>query len=151
MTLHDGAAGTLRSMASSTVETPRQFGTMEDARAMLLARFGYPDFRAPQVRAVQSVLSGIDALLILPTAGGKSLCYQVPALIRSGLTIVVSPLISLMKDQVEALTRRGVSAAFINSTLSADDVASRMARARDGSLKLLYLAPERMMAGRTLQ
>jgi len=118
---------------------------------MLPARFGYPDFRPPQIRAVESVLSGRDALIVLPTGGGKSLCYQVPALIRPGLTIVVSPLISLMKDQVEALTRRGVSAAFINSTLSASDVANRMAEARDGTLKLLYLAPERMVAGRTLQ
>jgi ATP-dependent DNA helicase RecQ len=142
----------LRSVMAVHVETsPRAFGTLEDARAMLLARFGYPDFRPPQIRAVESVLSGRDALIVLPTGGGKSLCYQVPALIRPGLTIVVSPLISLMKDQVEALARRGVSAAFINSTLSAADVASRMAQARDGSLKLLYLAPERMMAGRTLQ
>ncbi|MEQ1693014.1 MAG: RecQ family ATP-dependent DNA helicase, partial [Gemmatimonas sp.] len=128
----------------------QSFGTLDGARATLRARFGYPDFRPPQIRAVQSVLSGRDALIVLPTGGGKSLCYQVPALMRSGLTIVVSPLISLMKDQVDALARRGIAAAFINSTLTSSDVANRMASARDGALKLLYLAPERMEAGRML-
>ncbi len=127
------------------------FGTLDGARARLRDTFGYPDFRPPQIRAVQAVLSGRDALIVLPTGGGKSLCYQVPALVRSGLTVVISPLISLMKDQVDALERRGVSAAFINSTLSANEVANRMAKARDGSLTLLYLAPERMDAGRTTQ
>ena len=126
------------------------YGTLEEARATLLARFGYPDFRPPQIRAVQAVLSGRDALIVLPTGGGKSLCFQVPALVRTGLTIVVSPLISLMKDQVDALCRRGIAAAFINSTLASGEVANRMAAARDGSLKLLYLAPERMEAGGTL-
>ncbi len=127
------------------------FGTFDAARAVLRDKFGYPDFRPPQVRAVQAVLSGRDALVVLPTGGGKSLCYQVPALMRDGLTVVISPLISLMKDQVDALERRGLPAAFINSTLSSNEAADRMSRARDGSLKLLYLAPERMDAGRTLQ
>ncbi|HYW31095.1 MAG TPA: ATP-dependent DNA helicase RecQ [Gemmatimonas sp.] len=126
-------------------------GTLAEARATLRAHFGYPDFRAPQTRAIQSALSGRDALVVLPTGGGKSLCYQVPALMRAGLTVVVSPLISLMKDQVDALARRGLAAAFINSTLGAAEVADRMAQARDGSLKLLYLAPERIDSGRTLQ
>jgi ATP-dependent DNA helicase RecQ len=128
----------------------RAFGTLNDARTVLQATFGYPDFRAPQLPAVQAVLSGRDALLVLPTGGGKSLCYQIPALVRAGLTIVVSPLISLMKDQVEALARRAVPAAFINSSLSGAEAADRLARARDGSLRLLYLAPERLEAGRTL-
>lgn len=127
------------------------FGTLDGARATLRENFGYPDFRPPQIRAVQAVLSGRDALLILPTGGGKSLCYQVPALMRDGLTVVISPLISLMKDQVDALERRGIRAAFLNSTLSIADAASRMAQARDGTLKMLYMAPERMEAGRTLQ
>jgi len=131
--------------------TSAGYGTLELARATLRDTFGYPDFRPPQIRAVQAVLSGRDSLVVLPTGGGKSLCYQVPALVREGLTVVISPLISLMKDQVDALQRKGVSAAFINSTLSAGDVADRMARARDGSLRMLYLAPERMEAGRTLQ
>ena len=136
------------SPAVSQVISP--LGTLHDARSTLRTRFGYPDFRPPQLRAVQAVLSGTDALIVLPTGGGKSLCYQVPALMRDGLTIVVSPLISLMKDQVDALERRGVPAAFINSTLSASDVANRMGQAQDGALKLLYLAPERLDAGRTL-
>jgi ATP-dependent DNA helicase RecQ len=135
-----------------TVRPPSAtYGTLDLARARLLATFGYPDFRPPQIRAVQAVLSGRDSLVVLPTGGGKSLCYQVPALIREGLTVVISPLISLMKDQVDALQRKGVSAEFINSTLSVSDVADRMARARDGSLRMLYLAPERLEAGRTLQ
>ncbi len=125
-----------------------RFGTLEGARATLRVHFGYPDFRPPQIRAIQAALSGHDALVVLPTGGGKSLCYQVPALMRDGLTIVVSPLISLMKDQVDALERRGLDAAFINSTLTTGEVADRMARARDGSLKLLYLAPERIDASR---
>jgi ATP-dependent DNA helicase RecQ len=128
-----------------------RFGTLDEARATLREHFGYPDFRPPQIRAIQAALSGRDALIVLPTGGGKSLCYQVPALMRTGLTVVVSPLISLMKDQVDALERRGLSATFINSTLSVGEVADRMARARDGSLKLLYLAPERIDAGRMLQ
>jgi ATP-dependent DNA helicase RecQ len=129
---------------------PTPPSTLEQARAVLRRHFGYPDFRPPQLPAVEAVLSGRDALLLLPTGGGKSLCYQVPALLRDGLTIVVSPLISLMKDQVETLDRRGVPAAFLNSTIGAHDVADRMARARDGALKLLYLAPERLDADRTL-
>lgn len=123
------------------------FGNLDSARAVLRDTFGFPDFRPPQIRAIQSVLSGADALVVLPTGGGKSLCYQIPALLRGGLTVVVSPLLSLMKDQVEALERRGVAAAFINSTLTSSDVASRMERARNGTLTLLYLAPERMEFG----
>ena len=129
----------------STLHTNhRPFGTLDDARAVLLKYFGYPDFRAPQLPAVNAVLSGRDALLLLPTGGGKSICYQVPALARKGLTVVVSPLISLMQDQVEALEKRGIYAAFINSTLSATDVAARMADAANGSLRMLYLAPEKL-------
>jgi len=123
---------------------------LDQARAKLRETFGYPDFRPPQIRAVQAVLAGRDTLIVLPTGGGKSLCFQVPALVRDGLTVVVSPLISLMKDQVDTLERKGVPAAFINSTLSSADVANRMARAQSGELKLLYLAPERMEAGKTL-
>lgn len=137
-------------MTTDTHASPT-FGTLDDARAMLRQRFGYPDFRPPQIRAVEAVVAGRDALIVLPTGGGKSLCYQVPALIRGGLTIVVSPLISLMKDQVDALSRRGVAAAFINSALSTTEVADCMARAQDGALTMLYLAPERLDAGSTVQ
>ncbi|MEP6766295.1 MAG: ATP-dependent DNA helicase RecQ [Gemmatimonadaceae bacterium] len=134
-----------------SVTSPRaSLGNIDEARNLLRDKFGYPDFRPPQIRAVQAVLAGRDSLIVLPTGGGKSLCFQVPAIMREGLTLVVSPLISLMKDQVDALERRGLPAAFINSTLSSAEVANRMARARDGELKLLYLAPERMEAGRTV-
>jgi ATP-dependent DNA helicase RecQ len=116
---------------------------LDHARKVLREHFGYPDFRPGQERAVSSVLSGKDTLVILPTGGGKSLCYQVPALILPGLTVVVSPLISLMKDQVDALQARGLPAAFINSTLTGNAVADRIARAHRGELRLLYVAPER--------
>src|SRR5919204_1061158 len=121
--------------------------TIDLARETLRSGFGYDAFRPGQERAVASVLSGRDTLVILPTGGGKSLCYQVPALLLPGLTVVVSPLISLMKDQVDALTARGLPAAFINSTLTGGEVADRLARAQRGELKLLYVAPERFDAG----
>ena len=116
---------------------------IEEARAALQTHFGYPDFRPGQARAVSAVLEGRDTLVILPTGGGKSICYQIPALLLPGLTVVVSPLISLMKDQVDALTARGLPAAFVNSTLSSGEVSDRLARAQRGELKLLYVAPER--------
>jgi ATP-dependent DNA helicase RecQ len=117
--------------------------TMETARATLLRSFGYADFRPGQVDVVASVLAGNDTLAVLPTGGGKSLCYQVPALVLPGLTIVISPLISLMKDQVDRLEGRGLCATFLNSTLAPSDVSRRLARAASGELKLLYVAPER--------
>jgi ATP-dependent DNA helicase RecQ len=123
--------------------------TLDAARAVLRARFGFQDFRPGQERAVESVLAGRDTLVVLPTGGGKSVCYQVPALVLPGLTVVVSPLISLMKDQVDALTARGIPAAFVNSTLSAGEVSDRMARVARGEIKLLYVAPERFDLGTT--
>jgi ATP-dependent DNA helicase RecQ len=117
--------------------------TLEDARGVLRARFGFPDFRPGQGQAIEAILAGRDTLVVLPTGGGKSLCYQVPALCIRGLTVVVSPLISLMKDQVDALVARGIEAAFINSTLSGDEVRDRLLRAQTGRLSLLYVAPER--------
>ncbi|MDE3216375.1 MAG: ATP-dependent DNA helicase RecQ, partial [Gemmatimonadota bacterium] len=120
------------------------------ALAILNQRFGYPAFRAGQAQAVASVMAGKETVVILPTGGGKSLCYQVPALLLPGLTLVVSPLISLMKDQVDALDRRGIPAAFINSSLTPGQVSDRLARAMSGDLKLLYVAPERFSAGATL-
>jgi ATP-dependent DNA helicase RecQ len=121
--------------------------SIDDARATLRARFGFPDFRPGQERAVASVLAARDTLVVLPTGGGKSLCYQVPALLLPGLTVVVSPLISLMKDQVDALIGRGLPATFINSTLSGGQVSERLAAVHRGDVKLLYLAPERFDAG----
>jgi ATP-dependent DNA helicase RecQ len=114
-----------------------------DALAALERVFGYPAFRGVQEPAVRAVLEGRDVLVLMPTGGGKSLCYQVPALVLPGLTLVVSPLISLMKDQVDALARRAVPAAFVNSSLSAEETRSRLERAERGELRLLYIAPER--------
>ncbi|HEX5439015.1 MAG TPA: RecQ family ATP-dependent DNA helicase [Gemmatimonadaceae bacterium] len=124
-----------------------QTPTLDHARATLRERFGYEEFRAGQALAVQAVLAKRDTLVILPTGGGKSLCFQVPALLLPGLTVVISPLISLMKDQVDALAARGLPATFINSTLTGNEVADRLARAEHGEFKLLYLAPERFDVG----
>jgi ATP-dependent DNA helicase RecQ len=121
--------------------------TAGDATQVLRERFGYETFRPGQDRAVRAVLAGRDTLVVLPTGGGKSLCFQVPALMLPGLTVVMSPLISLMKDQVDALTARGLPAAFINSTLTGSQIADRLSRAQRGELKLLYVAPERFDFG----
>ena len=125
--------------------TPRP--TLDEARAVLRAKFGFPDFRPGQERAVSSVLAGRDTLVVLPTGGGKSVCYQVPAMVLPGVTVVVSPLISLMKDQVDALTARGIPATFVNSTLTSGEVSERMMRVMRREVKLLYLAPERFDVG----
>ncbi len=125
--------------------------TIQDAREVLKSAFGYDNFRPGQEAAVSAVLAGCDTVVVLPTGGGKSLCYQVPALVLPGLTVVVSPLISLMKDQVDALTAKGLPAAFINSTLTSGQVSDRLARVDRGEIKLLYVAPERFDAGRTAE
>lgn len=117
--------------------------TLDDARAALAHHFGYDDFRGGQTDAIASVLSGRDTLVLMPTGGGKSLCYQVPATVLPGLTVVVSPLISLMKDQVDGLADAGVRAAFINSTLPAHEARATLEAARTNAIKLLYVAPER--------
>ena len=116
----------------------------EEALAVLKKHWGYDGFRSGQWNAMEAVLTGNDALTILPTGGGKSLCYQIPALVLEGLTLVVSPLVALMDDQVAQLRRRGVRATFINSTLSHRQIEERWNEAMFGGLKLLYLAPERL-------
>ena len=125
--------------------------TLQDARDLLKSAFGYERFRPGQEAAVAAILSGRDTVVVLPTGGGKSLCFQVPALLMPGLTVVVSPLISLMKDQVDALTAKGLPAAFINSTLTSGQVSDRLARVDRGEIKLLYVAPERFDFGRTAE
>src|SRR5216684_923155 len=107
--------------------------------------FGFDSFRPLQEEIIRDALAGRDVLALLPTGGGKSLCFQLPALAREGLTVVVSPLISLMKDQVDALQASGIAATFLNSTLKANETAERMLGLRDGKYRLLYAAPERMM------
>ena len=115
----------------------------DQARAILRKHFGYDDFRGAQKEAIQSILGGRDTLVLMPTGGGKSLCFQIPAMVLDGCTIVISPLISLMKDQVENACRAGIPATFINSTLTPAEIRERMNAARAGRLKLLYMAPER--------
>lgn len=118
---------------------------------ILLTVFGYNQFRHQQQAIVEHVISGQDALVLMPTGGGKSLCYQIPALAREGLAIVVSPLIALMQDQVEALQQLGVNAAFLNSSLSAEDNSRITRQVLAGEIKLLYVAPERLMVGSFLR
>jgi ATP-dependent DNA helicase RecQ len=112
--------------------------------------FGYERFRAPQEEVIDALMAGRDALVLMPTGGGKSLCFQIPAIARSGTGIVVSPLIALMQDQVAALTQAGVRAAFLNSTLDAGQARAIESQLLRGELDLLYVAPERLMLERTL-
>lgn len=112
--------------------------------------FGYDSFRGQQAEIIHHVIAGNDALVLMPTGGGKSLCYQIPALCRPGTAVVVSPLIALMKDQVDALSQLGVKAAFINSTLTPEAAREIETRAVDGDIDLLYVAPERFATDRFL-
>src|SRR5712692_2262951 len=107
--------------------------------------FGFDSFRPLQQEIIRDALAGRDVLALLPTGGGKSLCFQLPALARAGLTVVVSPLISLMKDQVDALQASGVPATFLNSSLKPDEARARLRGLHSGKYRLLYAAPERMM------
>jgi len=120
-------------------------------RDLLKRTFGHTGFRPLQEEIVKDALAGRDVFALLPTGGGKSLCYQLPALARGGLTVVVSPLISLMKDQVDALTASGVAATFLNSTLSADESRRRFRGLHQNEFRLLYIAPERLMLDGTLE
>ena len=110
---------------------------------VLAARFGFDAFRPGQEQVVQALLAGRSALAVFPTGAGKSLCYQLPALLLEGMTIVVSPLIALMKDQIDFLQRSGIEAARLDSSLQATEQREIFGRLRAGSLKLLYVAPER--------
>lgn len=121
---------------------------MESAREILRKYFGYSSFREGQEKIIESVMGCSDTLGIMPTGGGKSLCYQVPALLMQGTTIVISPLISLMKDQVEALNSLGIPSAFINSSLEWWELEQKMHLAYKGKFKLLYVAPERLESER---
>lgn len=116
-----------------------------DILASLKSTFGYTSFRPLQEDIVRSVLAGRDVFVLMPTGGGKSLCYQLPALLLDGMTVVVSPLIALMKDQVDGLEALGVAATYINSSLDSAEVGRRQASVARGEVKLLYVAPERLM------
>ena len=117
---------------------------LENARKLLQNYFGYDSFREGQETIINYVLNKHSSLCVMPTGGGKSLCYQIPSLMLDGTTIVISPLISLMKDQVDTLVQAGISATFINSTLTAEEVRETMEEVQNGQYRLLYIAPERL-------
>ncbi|MDQ2746298.1 MAG: DNA helicase RecQ [Acidobacteriota bacterium] len=119
--------------------------TIIKAQEILKHQFGYDSFRMNQQAAIECVLARKDCVVLMPTGGGKSLCYQIPALMLDGLTVVISPLIALMKDQVDALVSNGVAAAFLNSTQTSREQTEIFQRIRRGELKLLYIAPERLL------
>lgn len=124
---------------------------MNTPLAILNTVFGYHDFRGPQAAVIDAVVAGDDVLVLMPTGGGKSLCYQIPALVRDGVGIVISPLIALMQDQVSALRELGVRAGFLNSSLSAQEAWQTELALERGELDLLYVAPERLIQPRTLE
>ncbi|MCH8318431.1 MAG: DNA helicase RecQ [Bacteroidetes bacterium] len=119
---------------------------MPTPHQILKDSFGFSEFRDKQQQIIESVLNGKDTLVLMPTGGGKSLCYQIPALVFEGLTVVVSPLIALMKDQVDALKLNGIDAVFLNSTLSYGEQDQITANLKAGKIKLLYIAPERLFS-----
>ncbi len=117
---------------------------LEKARELLQTYFGYETFRTGQEQAISQVFEGSNSICVMPTGGGKSMCYQIPAMVMEGTTIVVSPLISLMKDQVDALLAAGIPAAYINSSMDFDEVRETLYDVQRGAVKLLYIAPERL-------
>src|SRR3954447_4244113 len=118
---------------------------------LLADRFGFRGFRPGQEQVVDSLLAGRSALAVFPTGGGKSLCYQLPALLLDGVTVVISPLIALMKDQIDFLTARGIPAARLDSSLGIAEIRQVYTALRAGTLKLLYVSPERLANERFLQ
>ena len=124
---------------------------MSSAHDILQSVFGFSTFRPPQDQIIESVVAGDDALVLMPTGGGKSLCYQIPALVREGCGVVISPLIALMQDQVSAMKLLGVRASFLNSTLSASEARAIEQALLAGELDLLYIAPERFTQPNTLK
>ena len=135
---------------SEPIENPAPEAECSDPRDALKRYFGYDSFRDGQEEVVNAILSGRDTLAVMPTGSGKSLCYQVPALAKKGVAIVVSPLISLMKDQVQALRQSGVAAAYLNSSLTERQMELALANAAAGQYRILYVAPERLLTGRFL-
>lgn len=127
---------------TKAARTNDKYHTTEQALKIL---FGYDSFRAGQKSVIDNILAGRDAFAVMPTGAGKSVCYQIPAVLLSGITLVISPLISLMQDQVKALNEAGVQAAFINSSLSEKDYNETIRKARQGTYKIIYIAPERLV------
>ncbi|MEX2403472.1 MAG: DEAD/DEAH box helicase, partial [Balneolales bacterium] len=119
---------------------------MSSPSEVLKKQFGFDEFRFEQNKIIDTVMAGKDTFVLMPTGGGKSLCYQIPALLFEGLTVVISPLIALMKDQVDALRVNGIRAAYLNSTLSPNQQGQVMRLVRNKEIKLLYIAPERLFS-----
>src|SRR6478609_3091264 len=137
------ATTTAKKPAGKKIEKiPAQPEKKLDLHKALREYFGFNKFKGNQEKIIESVLAGHDTFVIMPTGAGKSLCYQLPALVSDGLTIVISPLIALMKNQVDQLTAFGINAQFLNSTLTKAEMNRVKTDALDGSLKLLYIAPE---------
>ena len=126
-------------------------GMTTSPQSILTNVFGYHTFRGDQEAAINAALGGQDSLVLQPTGGGKSICYQIPALLMDGVTLVVSPLIALMQDQVAALRQLGIGAAFLNSTLTGEEQSAVYQRLANGDIKLLYVAPERLIQSHTIQ
>ena len=126
-------------------------GMTTSPQSILTNVFGYHTFRGDQEAAINAALGGQDSLVLQPTGGGKSICYQIPALLMDGVTLVVSPLIALMQDQVAALRQLGIGAAFLNSTLTGEEQSAVYQRLASGDIKLLYVAPERLIQSHTIQ
>lgn len=137
-------------LADSLLEDRLAISGLDQARATLAKVWGHDDFRGLQAQVVTEIMAGRDVLAVLPTGGGKSVCYQIPAMLRPGLGLVVSPLIALMTDQVEALRQQGVAAARLDSGVSLDERSAIWAQARAGKLDLLYVSPEGLAAGAML-
>ena len=150
------AKATFQNTEETSFAAPRDAGEVRKARvtgdihAILKSVYGYSAFREGQEDVIGAILDGRDVLGVMPTGAGKSLCYQIPALAMEGCAIVISPLISLMKDQVNALTQAGVPAAFLNSSLSERQTAAALSNARGGKYKIIYVAPERLLTERFL-
>src|SRR4030081_3227190 len=138
------------SVPVNTSALKREAGSTPDALSVLTSVFCLPAFRGAQQEIVGHVVDGGNCLVLMPTGGGKSLCYQLPSLLREGCGIVVSPLIALMRDQVAGLIEAGVKAAVLNSTLSWDEASAIEKRLIAGDLDLLYIAPERLLTPRRL-
>ena len=120
---------------------------MREAIRLLKQYFGHTSFRKGQEELIDALLSGRDVLGVMPTGAGKSVCYQLPAMMLPGMTLVISPLISLMKDQVAVLIQAGIPAAFLNSSMSQEEYLDTLREAHGGAYKILYVAPERLTAG----
>ncbi|MGO3917411.1 MAG: DEAD/DEAH box helicase, partial [Pseudoalteromonas sp.] len=127
------------------IQTPTSSAPVRTVQAILKQVFGYSEFRDGQKAVIDAALQGQDSLVLLPTGGGKSVCYQVPALALDGVTVVISPLISLMQDQVSQLRALGVQAAYINNSLNRDEQQKIYQQLHNGLIKLLYVAPEKVL------